>query len=313
MTLEHATTEIVRKPWGSRELRPWSNHHEEGAPIGEIWFQRADPHAPSPSLLLKLLFTTERLSIQVHPGDAQAQASGLKNGKTEAWYVVDARQGGQVALGLKRPLTPEAFRASITDGSIADIIAWRPVARDTAISVPAGTIHAIGAGLVIAEIQQRSDATYRIFDYGRRRDLQVEDAVTAADLRPFPRSVGPRAFSDVRTILAETPYFVFERFELPARSHWRVEPDRETWILILRGRAGIADMKAFVGEAFFIEDDSIAVDVGPENLTALVAYVGGDVSPNLLIDLNHGASSTLAAVEPPPAASLSASAPRRPS
>lgn len=303
MTLEHAISETVQKPWGRRDLRPWSNLHAEGSPIGEIWFQRADRHAPEPALLLKLLFTTERLSIQVHPGDAQAQAKGLLNGKTEAWYILDARAGGEVALGLKRPLTTEALRASIDDGSIADVIAWRHVERGAAVSVPAGTIHAIGAGLVIAEIQQRSDATYRIFDYGRRRPLHVEDAVAAANASPFPRSVGPRALTDVRSLLVENPYFVFERFDLPPKSKWRIETDRETWVLVLRGRAKIGPMAASVGEAYFLDDDNVALDVGPEKFTALVAYAGSEIKAGLLVDLSRGAGHPPAS-EPRPVAPL---------
>src|SRR5207247_461750 len=107
--------------------------------------------------LLKLLFTAQPLSIQVHPDDTLARSIGLPNGKTEAWYVLSAAPGARIALGLKRALTAVQLRAAIGDGSIAQVVQWRPVAKDDVIFVSAGTIHAIGAGLVVAEIQQRSD------------------------------------------------------------------------------------------------------------------------------------------------------------
>ena len=140
----------------------------DGNAIGEIWYERPDEAAVDPSLLLKLLFTSQPLSIQVHPDDAFAHSMGLQNGKTEAWYVLSAVPEAQVALGLRRHLTPQLLREAIDDGSISDLIVWRAVSADDVIFVPAGTIHAIGAGLVIAELQQRSDATFRLFDYGQQ-------------------------------------------------------------------------------------------------------------------------------------------------
>ena len=105
MTIEHASMQVVHKPWGSSDLRPWSELQAGGSPIGELWFQRADPDAPLPALLLKLLFTNEPLSIQVHPDDAYAQSIGMAHGKTEAWYILSATPGAKVAVGLKGQLT----------------------------------------------------------------------------------------------------------------------------------------------------------------------------------------------------------------
>ena len=185
MPTEHAAVRVVRKPWGVTDLRPWSNIDGSGDAIGELWFQRADKNAPTPALLLKLLFTSEPLSIQVHPDDAFAHSIGLPNGKTEAWYILSAEPGAQVGVGLKRQVTPQQLRASIGDGSIAELVQWRPVAKGDVIFVPAGTIHAIGAGIVLAEIQQRSDATFRLFDYGRQRELHVDNAVAVAHPGPL--------------------------------------------------------------------------------------------------------------------------------
>ena len=181
MTIELASTRAVEKPWGRSDLRPWSDVGRANGKIGEIWYERGDPAAHEPSLLLKLLFTLEPLSVQVHPGDSFARSMGEARGKSEAWYVLSAEPGGRIALGLDRPLTSEQLREAIADGSIAKRIAWREVACGDVVDVPAGSIHAIGAGLVIAEIQQRSDTTFRLFDYGRSRALHVEQAVAVAD------------------------------------------------------------------------------------------------------------------------------------
>src|SRR5881275_1008184 len=140
MAIEHAAVQVARKPWGVGDLHPWSSIDVAGDPVGELWFQRTHKHAAIPALLLKLLFTSEPLSIQVHPDDAYAQSIGLPNGKTEAWYVLNAAPGAKVALGLKQQLTQQQLRAAVEDGSIADLIVWRTVLPDDVISVPAGTI-----------------------------------------------------------------------------------------------------------------------------------------------------------------------------
>jgi mannose-6-phosphate isomerase len=107
MAIEHASVQVVRKPWGVADLHPWSSSDGSGDSIGELWFQRADTNAPIPALLLKLLFTSEPLSIQVHPDDAFARGIGLPNGKTEAWYILSAAPDARIAVGLKRHLTPQ--------------------------------------------------------------------------------------------------------------------------------------------------------------------------------------------------------------
>src|SRR5436190_507447 len=216
MAIEHAAVQIARKPWGVGDLHPWSSIDVAGDPVGELWFQRTHKHAPIPALLLKLLFTSEPLSIQVHPDDEFARSIGLPNGKTEAWYMLAAAPGARVAIGLKQRLTPEELGASIRDGSIANLTQWRPVAKGDIIFVPAGTIHAIGAGIVLAEIQQRSDTTFRLFDYGRQRELHEECAVAVSDAGPIPAQSGPRRLTAARTALITSQHFVIERIDLPA-------------------------------------------------------------------------------------------------
>src|SRR5438132_688728 len=104
MTIELASIKVVPKPWGSTDLRPWSQCGETASPVGELWFERADPSAPAPELLLKLLFTEQPLSIQVHPDDGYARSIGQPHGKTEAWYVIAASPEAKVALGLSHTI-----------------------------------------------------------------------------------------------------------------------------------------------------------------------------------------------------------------
>ena len=135
MAIEHARARAIPKPWGVVDLRPWSNAPAHDKAIGEIWYERPDTAAVDPSLLLKLLFTSQPLSIQVHPDDTFAHSMGLPNGKTEAWYVLSAAPEAKVALGLKRRLTPQQLREAIDDGSISDLVAWHPVSADDIIFV----------------------------------------------------------------------------------------------------------------------------------------------------------------------------------
>jgi mannose-6-phosphate isomerase len=286
MTIEHACMRAVSKPWGSIDLRPWSTMRNDGVAIGELWFQRPDIHAPNSALLLKLLFTTEPLSIQVHPDDVFAQSIGLERGKAEAWYILCATPDAKVALGLKRRLTPEQLRTSINDDSISDLVHWRRVVKDDVIFVPAGTIHAIGPGLVIAEIQQRSDATFRLFDHGRKRELHVENAVAAANAGPAEHQTVSRRLTDFRTLLVASPQFVLELVDLPPKSNWDLDVEHETWILVLDGCARIGLTDASLGEAIFLDADCARIEVGPEGMKGLLAYLGPEPWPSLLHNID---------------------------
>lgn len=284
ITVEHAGTRIVRKPWGSTHLLPWSAIDPDDEPVGELWFQRANAPTPTAALLLKLLFTSEKLSIQVHPDDAFAQSIGMPHGKTEAWYILSATPDGAVAVGLKAGLTTHQLRTSIADGSISDLVKWRNVQPGDVILVPAGTIHAIGAGLVLAEIQQNSDATFRLFDYGRQRELHAANGVAAAHAEPSEAQVGGRRLTDARTLLVACPYFVLERIDLAPNSRWELDAVRETWLLVLNGRAQVGAMNASVGVAFFVEADRVSIETGPDGLSGLVAYVANEPRPDLLAE-----------------------------
>ena len=171
---------------------------------------------------------------------------------------------------------------AVDDGSISNNIAWQPVTSGTAISVPAGTIHAIGAGLIIAEIQQRSDATFRLFDYDRKRELHVENAIAAANVEPTEFCAQPVHLTDERTLLVSNSHFVFERINLAAGTAWHMESERETWLLVVDGGALAGNFDIARGDALFVQSERIDIIPRPAGMVALVAYTGGDWIPNLL-------------------------------
>lgn len=285
MTFEYASTRTASKPWGSRDLRPWSEAGF-GAVIGELLYERSTPSPQPPALLLKLLFTTQALSIQVHPDEVFASANGLENGKTEAWYVLSAENGAQVAVGLKQAVTPQELRAAITDGTIERLVNWQSAAADDVFLIPAGTIHAIGAGLVIAEIQQRSDTTFRLFDQGSSRQLHIEQAMEVADLQPACPQPQRRRLTAERTVLTSCSFFVLERVQLAAAATWELQSAKECWALVIAGDAMIGSMTAKPGEGFFVDEGRVALTVGDGGLVMLLAYAGDTVEEGLMRDLD---------------------------
>jgi len=179
------------------------------------------------------------------------------------------------------------LRASIEDGSIAHLIQWRAVRKDDVIFVPAGTIHAIGPGLVLAEIQQRSDTTFRLFDHGRQREIHVDNAVAAANAGPAERQSLPQRLTDNRSLLVISPHFVLERIDLPPNSDWELRAEQETWLLVIEGYAQVGEMNAFVGEAIFVEADRTSLKAGSRGFKGLLAYVGPNPKPSLLQELDQ--------------------------
>jgi mannose-6-phosphate isomerase len=282
MPTEHAAVRVVHKPWGVGNLQPWSNVDGSSDAVGELWFERVDKNAPTPALLLKLLFTSEPLSIQVHPDDTYARAMGMPNGKSEAWYILSAQPDAQIGAGLRHQVTPQQLRTSIQNGSIAELIHWRPVAKGDVIYIPAGTIHAIGAGIVLAEIQQRSDATFRLFDYGRQRELHEDNGVAVAHPWPLRTSGNPTPLTTNRTILVASKHFVLERVELPEGSSWALLAEPETWLLALDGHAAIGLAAASIGQAIFIGGGRTSIEVGANGLSALIAYPASRAVDSLL-------------------------------
>lgn len=233
MTLTPLPPRLVAKPWGRRGLP--SPYRAEAEPIGEVIFD--DPAGADAALLLKLLFTSEKLSVQVHPADAAAQARGYARGKDEAWLILDAAPEGCIAFGPKAPMTREALRAAALDGSIEGLLDWRSARAGDVFYSPAGTIHAIGPGLSLVEVQQNLDLTYRLYDYGRPRELHLEDAVSVADLSPAGAAAEPVALGTGHERLAGGSAFQMEQLQGAALGAL-TSPGASLWLLPLTG--GIA-------------------------------------------------------------------------
>ncbi len=302
MTIEIAHPEPVERPWGvvegTGELGSWLTSGRSDGPIGEIWYERTAAAPAPPALLLKLLFTSQPLSIQVHPDDAYARSKGLANGKTEAWYVLTAAAGAAVAVGLKREINRSQLLQAAGDGSIAELVAWKSVAAGDAIMVPAGTIHAIGAGLVIAEIQQRSDATYRLFDHGSKRELHIDDALAVSQVGAAATPEPPRRIDRERTLLVRSPFFVMERLELEPDAIRILASELETWVLVVSGDGRAGPHAVARGDALFVQSDRVEIHAGPDGLVALAAYTGDRLISHLLQSADHGAPARSATQKP---------------
>ncbi|HEY3705265.1 MAG TPA: type I phosphomannose isomerase catalytic subunit [Terracidiphilus sp.] len=240
---------FVPRVWGFDDLRPWfdwsrfEKGREAGDPLGEVWLTGDDchiatgpysgkiladviaqeprailgpvaPRVESP-LLIKVIFAREKLSVQVHPDDKLAQKYGDPRGKTECWYALDSQPDAQVAAGLKPGVTMDQVRAGIQNGTLEDSLNVLPVERGDMIFVDAGTVHAIWPGSILLETQQNCALTYRMYDYGRPRELHIEKSLEATRLTTRAGKVLPVSRPD-RTILVDVEYFRVER--LPVRS-----------------------------------------------------------------------------------------------
>jgi len=244
-------THRVEKPWGRHNLWPgFADPAPDQDPVGEVWFQT--PGDAAPDLLIKYLFTSEKLSIQVHPDDAQAHARGLPRGKDECWLILDAEPDSTIAIGPKAPVDPETLRAAALDGSIVDLLDWKPVKAGDFFYAPSGTVHAIGAGITVLETQQNSETTYRLYDYGRPRELHLDDGIAVSDPNPYVPHPMPGKVADDRNILVEGPKFVLERWEGGKRE--LTLPEGVTgWLVPLAGE-GVVDGVAFrAGECVTLE------------------------------------------------------------
>jgi mannose-6-phosphate isomerase len=194
----------VAKPWGKADIpAPFSSTGPDK--IGEIWFEAED--AEPLALIVKYIFTSQKLSIQVHPGDAYARTIGLSGGKDECWLVLDAEPGSTLGIGLVRNLTGNELRAAALDGSIEQLLVWHPVARGDFFYIPAGTIHAIGAGLSLIEIQQNADVTFRLYDYGRPRELHLDQGIAVANAAPYRHKLARQIDLDTDQMLVDGPLF----------------------------------------------------------------------------------------------------------
>jgi mannose-6-phosphate isomerase len=214
----------------------------EGERIGEVWFTNG---ADLP-LLVKYIFTSERLSIQVHPNDEQARARGLTQGKTECWYILEAEPDATLGLGLKREASADELRRSALDGSIEELMDWRPVRAGDFFFVPAGTVHAIGAGISLLEFQQNADVTYRLYDYGRPRELHLDDGMAVSQPEPYPEVLAQHLSGDEQRTLVDGPQFILVQTR---RDTLR---DRQRWVMPLDGDARSGSEVAAAGEVLLV-------------------------------------------------------------
>ena len=198
-------TRMVAKVWG-RETLPAPFAAPPGTRIGEIWFE---PPPELPEVLVKYLFTSEKLSVQVHPSDAEARAG--EAGKEECWLVLDAKPGARLAIGFTREVSAEEIAAAARDGSIEALLAWHAARPGDLFYLPAGTVHAIGPGLALVEVQQASDTTFRLYDYGRPRALHLDRALAVARGAPYPAQ-HRRSIADGQ-VLVDGPHFRLDRVE----------------------------------------------------------------------------------------------------
>jgi mannose-6-phosphate isomerase len=261
MTATRLTTLRVEKPWGRHDLWPgFGDVPDGGAPVGEIWFDTAS--GADPELLVKYLFTSERLSIQVHPDDAAAQAAGYPRGKDEAWLILAAEPDSTIALGTREPTTREALKAGALDGSIVDMLDWRPVKAGDVIYSAAGAVHAIGAGITVIEVQQNVDLTYRLYDYGRPRELHLEAGIAVSDPMPFVDPPMPGDIGGGRAILCEGGKFVLERWSWDEARSVTLPDGVPGWLIPVTG-GGTIDGAAFAaGECWMVEGSSV---IAPES------------------------------------------------
>jgi mannose-6-phosphate isomerase len=232
---------MVDKPWGCTHLpRPFGA--TGGRRVGELWFE-GPADAP---LLAKYIFTSERLSIQVHPNDERARARGLPRGKNECWYIVDAEPGATIGLGLIRKTGADELRAAALDGSIERLLDWRPIVAGDFFLVPAGTIHAIGGGISLLEFQQNSDITYRLYDYERPRELHLDDAIAVADRGPYPASLFDKVEPDSDAVLVDGPSFRL------VHTHSDAMTSRMRWVMPLAGSVVSGGDTADAGECLLL-------------------------------------------------------------
>jgi len=229
------TARPVAKPeWGSTKLEPWFPNSSEK--IGEMWFEE-----PGDPLLIKFLFTTGKLSVQVHPNDDYARAHHNSRGKTEMWHILAAEPGAQIAAGFREPISEDRLRASALSGEIEHLLAWHDAHPGDTFFIPAGTVHAIGPGLALCEIMENCDLTYRLYDYGRPRELHLDHGVRVSHRGPYQPLQPAR-----EGLLVDCPYFTTEKYHVDGSLH--LQSNRVQTIVILDGQLQVGDQLISAGE-----------------------------------------------------------------
>lgn len=248
----------VDKVWG-RDVLPAPFQSPEGRRIGEIWFE---PPERLSQLLVKYIFTSDKLSVQVHPTDQQARASGAEDrggggGKEECWLVIDAEPGAVLGIGFREPVSAEAMRAAALDGSIEDLLAWHPVEAGDFFYIPANVVHAIGAGISLIEVQQNADITYRLYDYGRPRELHLDAGIAVAKGEVFDQSLKQRVPNGGTLKLADGPYFTLHRVCGSPDADTAELYNEPTLVIPLRGEINAGGTTLLPGEAGLVESAQV--------------------------------------------------------
>jgi mannose-6-phosphate isomerase len=258
---------LVDKPWGQEQVRHLKESSTPSRRIGEVCFEH--PASVDLPVQIKYLYTSERLSVQVHPNNQQAQQRGYATGKDEMWIVLDAEPGATIGLGLKRDADPQELGQAVLDGSIENLVDWRRVRRGDVIYNTAGTIHAAGAGLVLLEVQQAIDLTYRLYDYGRPRELHLVDGLAVARRKPHFDARDCSVADGQSRILADGPYFgaAWCAGELPcgiplSAHHWQ--------LVVVEGAAHVAGIVVDAGECCLVRSLS-DIRLGNDTV-ALIAW-----------------------------------------
>jgi mannose-6-phosphate isomerase len=231
VSIRRLESRALEKVWGSPDTEPW--YPRGTARIGEVWFSAPE----EPRLLVKFLFTSQKLSVQVHP-----PASAAGPGKTEMWRILRAQPDAAVALGFEHPLSREEARAAALSGEIERLLHWYRAQPGDTFFVPAGTVHAIGAGLVLCEIQQATDVTYRLYDYGRPRELHLEQALAVAHWGGHPGPV---------TSVVECPYFRTQSVSVTGALSFASGPRNEL-LVCLQGRGEFDGQTFAPGEVWVV-------------------------------------------------------------
>lgn len=213
---------VVNGIWAGHKLTEVIENHPAEI-LGNAVAERYNNQLP---LLAKIIDAHQDLSIQVHPNDEMALREHNKLGKSEMWYIIDAKPGACLYAGFKKQITPEEYRQRVADGTITEVLARHEVHKDDVFYLPAGRVHAICGGIRLAEVQQSSDVTYRIFDYnrpgldGKPRELHTELAAKAIDYTVYPEyKTGHGNDTDVAHKLLNTPYFSVKVIEATAPFH----------------------------------------------------------------------------------------------
>jgi mannose-6-phosphate isomerase len=293
--------------WGRETLAPYFGNAPLSERIGEVWFtfeenrtssnealgellqqhpkilgNAADPKHPGICpILVKLLFTTSRLSVQVHPDDEYAHKHHGSLGKTEAWYVLEADPPGEIAVGFREPISPERLRESAGSGEIENLLDWRKVQAGDVIFTPAGTVHAIGAGLTICEIQENSDITYRLYDYGRPRELHLDHGANVSHLDPQEHQAATRSVTPWRDELVACEYFRIERLrpagpiQVPARLPYY------HLLICVKGTGSIGGRAAVAGEAWLVPADADGFTVDGAGSEWILTYTAAEMMVGL--------------------------------